>query len=144
MRVMRGMIVLLAAGCSSSTAEVEGGVEILTSGLAYDVGAPIDTRIVNNTGDVVYVAHCNFRISLLIEQRSAGTWQPYLQVNAPACQDMGPMGERGIDAGATVMDTFQIEQAGEFRVKLYGRRASDDFGSIVSVSHPFMVRYPPD
>ena len=42
------------------------------------------------------------------------------------------------------MDTFQIEQAGEFRGKLYGRRASDDFGSIVSVSHPFMVRYPPD
>jgi hypothetical protein len=141
---MRGMIVLLAAGCSSSTAEVGGGLEIRTSGLAYEVGAPIDIRIVNNTGDMVYVAHCNFRVSLLIEQRSAGAWQPYLQVNATACQDMGPLGERGIEAGATVMDTFKIEQAGEFRGKLYGRRVSDDFGSIVSVSHPFMVRYPPD
>jgi hypothetical protein len=137
------MIVLLAAGCSSST-EVGSGVEILTTRLAYDVGAPIDTRIVNNTADIVYVAHCSFRISLLIEQRSAGAWQPYLQVNAAACQDMSPMGERGIDAGATVSDTFQIDQAGEFRVKVYGRRASNDFGSIESVSHPFIVRYPPD
>jgi hypothetical protein len=141
---MRGMIVLLMAGCTSSTAEVGGGVEILTSALVYEVGAPIDTRIVNNTGDIVYVAQCNYRISLLIEQRSAGAWQPYLQVNATACRDMGPTGERGIDAGATVMDTFQIDEPGEFRIKLYGRRAGDDFGSIASVSHPFMVRYPPD
>ena len=144
MRVLRGMIVMLVAGCSSGIAEVGDGLEVRTARRAYDVGAPIDIRIVNNTGDIVYVAHCSYRVSLLIEQRDTNTWRPYLQVNATACQDMGPMGDLGIDAGATVVETFRIEQAGEFRVRLYGRRASDDFGSIASVSHAFMVRYPPD
>ena len=150
MRVMMAVPALLVLGCSSSTdvgVDLESnttGLEVSTARTAYNAGDPIDTRIVNHTGEVIFVAHCNFRISLLVERRSHDTWEPYIQVNGAACTGLHPAGDRSIDPGAAVAETFQIDAAGEFRIKLYGRRASEDFGSTVSVSPRFTVSYPPD
>lgn len=143
MRVIRGMVVLVAVGCSSST-EVDGELEVRTQQTEYEVGAAVETRIVNHTREVIYVAHCNDRVSLLLERRTGDTWEHHLQVNGPFCLTIYPMGELGIDPGADVTETISIEEGGEFRFVLHGRRASQDFGSVVSVSRPFTMRYAPD
>lgn len=143
MRIIREAWLLLAVGCSSST-DVAGELEIRTSQTTYAIGAPIETRIVNHTRQVIHVAHCNHRISLLLERRTAGVWASDRQVNGPLCLAIHPMGEVPIGSGAHATEIIDIDEAGEYRLVLYGRRASEDFGSLVSVSRPFTVSLPPD
>lgn len=134
---------LLVAGCASISG-TEGGLEVRTSEAAYHVGAPIQARVLNRTDGTVYVAHCNNRVTIGIERRAADSWEQYGQSNGPVCIAIYPMGEVAIDEGDELSETLQIDEAGEYRLRVGGRRAHEDFGSDVAFSPPFTVRYPPD
>lgn len=143
MRTVRVLLAAFVVGCTTGTG-VEDGVEVGTSADTYFVGAPIVVRLVNHTDRAIYVAHCNHRVSLLLQRRAAGEWQHHLQVNGPLCIAIYPSGETRIDADEEVVETFTIDESGEFRVLLYVRRAHEDFGALVVTSRPFTIRYPPD
>jgi hypothetical protein len=134
---------LLLAACSSPLAPRDG-IELRTSRAAY---APWDTiliSITNRSSDAIYVAHCNFRLSLMLEKRTDDVWTGHRQVNGPLCQAVYPMGETAIAPGAPVTESLLVEESGHFRLTTYVRRAAEDFGSLLIVSRPFIVSFPPD
>jgi len=119
---------------------VRPAIEVRTSASAYEVGATVGARVVNHTGEDVYVSHCNHRVSLLLQRRAADGWVHDRQVNGPVCQAIHPMGELAIAPGRDVTETLQIDEAGEFRLQVHVRRAHEDFGSLVATSPSFTVR----
>lgn len=145
----RGVIVAFFATCTglagcTSAVDVSTELQVRTARSEYYVGAPIEVRIENGTDEGVHVAHCNHRVSLMVQRRVGAEWENYRQTNGPLCLTIYPMGELHIEAGADLTETLQIDEAGEFRLQLGARRSHEDFGSTVVYSAAFRVRYPPD
>jgi hypothetical protein len=135
-------LVALVAGCSLVTGS-DGELEVRTSKTSYHVGEAVTVRIVNGFDEAVYVGHCNHRTSLLLERREGESWTQHSQVNG-ICLAIYPSGEVRIDAGGDLSETIVVGEPGEYRLRLYARRAPEDFGSLTVLSPPFTVRYPPD
>ena len=135
-------VLALVAGCSLVTAS-DGELTVRTAEASYDVGEVVIVRIANHIDEAVYVYHCNHRISLVLERREGASWAQHSQVNG-ICLAIYPSGEIRIDAGEDLTETIGIAEPGEYRIRLYARRAHEDFGSLNVLSPPFTVRYPPD
>lgn len=130
-------------GCTGVTA-VDGDLNVRTSRTSYHVGEDITVTVENRGRSAVYVAHCNHRISLIVERRDGEVWTDQLQVNGPACVSIYPTGDTAIAAGTKLTETFRLEQSGQYRIRLYAREAHEDFGSATATSPPFVVAWPPD
>jgi hypothetical protein len=85
-------------------------------------GAAIQVHVDNDMDEDVYVAHCNQRVTMMLQRR---------------VRDV-------IASGTQLTETLQIDEAGDYRLQLHARLAHEDFGSTVVVSGSFRVRYPPD
>lgn len=134
---------LLLAGCRSNTTGPDGAVRITTDRTTY---MPVDTVAItvrNDTDETVFVPHCAQRIILQVERAVPTGWVQHQQVNAP-CPAMHPSGERPLAAGAVEAEAAIIAQEGVYRVRLLGRRGSEDFGGVAGTSRTFRVRWPPD
>lgn len=136
--------VLLLFACSSDPASEVGELRLDTDELVYFPGAPITATLSNRTIDVLFVSHCNYHVLLAVEKRVAGAWTPDAQLNGPACLGIYPSGELRIEPLQSVVENLAISSTGEYRLTVYARRASQDFGDVVARSGPFTVRFPPD
>ena len=134
------MLVALLAGCTSAT-DSPPELRLRTTQSEYAPTAVIQVHIENHTTDAMYVSHCNDRVSLLVQRRAGDAWVNH---SGAACLAIYPMGERRIDAGASVQETLAIAEPGDYRLQLHARRGHEDFGSTVVYSGAFKVRYPPD
>jgi hypothetical protein len=130
------------AGCSSPVG-VEPELELRTARTEYMPGAAIQVHVDNDMDEDVYVAHCNQRVTMMLQRRVRDAWENYRQTNAP-CLAIYPMGELLIASGTQLTETLQIDEAGDYRLQLHARLAHEDFGSTIVVSGSFRVRYPPD
>jgi hypothetical protein len=65
-------------------------------------------------------------------------------LNGPLCQAVYPMGDTAIAPGTPLTESLNLDEPGQYRLSMYVRRASEDFGSLRIVSRPFTVSYPPD
>lgn len=136
--------ILLLFACSSDPASEVGELRLDTDDLVYFPGAPITATLSNRTIDVLFVSHCNYHFLVAVERRMAGAWTPDSQLNGPACLGIYPAGELRIEPRESVVESLTIRSEGEYRLTVYARRASQDFGDVVARSGPFTVRYPPD
>jgi hypothetical protein len=138
MRTLVIPLLILLGGCRLPTRD-ESELEIHTTGSAFAPGQAIAVRVVNPTRDIIGVAHCDQRVALLVERRAEAVWSLYRQTNVHLCQPGRPHGEIFIAPGTEHADTVRIQDAGEYRLALYGRRRHEDFGSMYVISRRFTV-----
>jgi hypothetical protein len=144
MRIFAPAAVLLLLACNPELTGPRHTLEVRTDRATYAPWDTVAVEITNGAAEAMYVAHCNHRISLLLERRQAGAWTHFRQVNGPLCQAIHPMGDSAIVRGTTVAESVVVGESGEFRLTLWARRASEDFGSVFAASPPFSVAFPPD
>lgn len=123
---------------------VDGDLTLRTSRTHYRVGDDVTATLDNRGRGVVYVAHCNHRLTMMVERRDGEAWTDYRQVNGPACLSIHPAGDTAIAAGKQLTETFRLEQSGQYRLSVHVREAHEDFGSRTVTSSPFVVAWPPD
>jgi hypothetical protein len=143
MRTALIAMALLLAACSSPTSPRDE-IELRTSRSEYAPWDTIHVSIVNRSSAAIYLAHCNHRLSLMLERRTADTWVEHRQINGPYCQAIYPMGDSAIVPGTPVTESLLLEETGQYRLATLARRAHEDFGSLRVVSRPFTVSFPPD
>ena len=138
---MRKYIVLLAlliGACSTDPSEPEASLVLTTDRASYLTGDAIRIALSNANDETVFVSHCNFRLLLVLEQRAGSGWNVIDTFNQ-YCLGIYEAGEIAVDAGAMRTDSLTLDRTGEFRLIIYGREASDDFGDIAVASNAFVV-----
>ena len=124
------IILCLFTGCKEDNISPSfGSVGIKLNKLEFSLDEPIEVNIVNKGTFLVYVHHCNYKVKPDIEKKENDIWTIYY---SPICLAIYPSGITEFEAGEKIVNTFQINESGTYRIKLsYGFSADNDLDEVI-------------
>jgi hypothetical protein len=138
---LRLILVLLLAGCLDSLPSdpSDPGVEVMTDREQYAVEESIRVTIRNASGRSVFLSHCDFRLSMLIERRRGGEWVEEVGINGPICPAAFPSGSVSLAPEERTSEGLTVERAGDYRLKIEVSADGSALGVVSVRSNTFRV-----
>ena len=134
-------LMLLLAGCmnNSPTSLFDARVEVTTDKDEYAIGDSVLVTIRNNSDRSIFLHHCDWRLSMLIERRIGSEWVEEMGIRGPICPAILPSGRVAVASGGSESESVVVEQAGDYRLRMKAEAEDPAAGVLSLASNTFRV-----
>jgi hypothetical protein len=130
------LLALAFISCTDKNNDELSAMRINLPGDEFTVSEDITAEFIIGNVDSLYLPHCNFVVSGVIQRKVNGEWENYL---SKACLAIYLSGWMMATPNQSIYDSFRIYEEGTYRMTLDYRIGLNTTESEVAASHNFKI-----